>query len=130
MFVVLPAVFSTAAAIFAAIPESKIQVLLGNWLLPPASILAGLAAVLVSIHKALKCDEYQAECLRLSQHYQGIAEVARSALSRPDDAERASFQATSAKELKELTESVTARLPTSIISRAKKRTLELTGSEP
>ena len=120
MFVVLPAVCSTAAAVFAAIPQEKIQELFGHWLLPPASILAGLAAVLVAVHKALKCDEYQAECLRLSQRYQGLAESAGSALSRPDS-ERVTLQEGIAKELKELTEGVKARLATNIIAKAKKR---------
>ena len=120
MFVVLPAVSSTAAAIIAAIPQEKILASFGDWILPPASILAGLAAVLVAVHKALKCDEYQAECLRLSQRYQALAESAGSALSRPDN-EHATLQQGIARELKELTEGAKARLSTRIIASAKKR---------
>jgi hypothetical protein len=116
MFVVTPAVFSTAAAIFAAVPNTPFK----GWLLPPASVLAGLAAVLIAIHKALKCDEYQAECLRLSQLYQGIADATGSALSRPED-ERASLQQQIAKELRQLTEGVKARLATRILSKAEMR---------
>jgi len=91
-----------------------------GWFLPPASILAGLAAILVAVHKALKCEEYQAECLRLAQSYQAIAESAASALSRPAD-ERAARQERIAKELTELTSSVRARLPTRILHRADER---------
>jgi hypothetical protein len=120
MFVVLPAVFATAAAILAAVPEVKMIAFFGDWLLPPASILAGLAAVLVAIHKALKCDEYQAECLRLSQSYRSITESAGSALSRPEG-ERASHQEGIAKELKTLTESVMAQLPTGILGKAENK---------
>ena len=116
MFVVAPAVFATAAAILAALPKEPFQ----GWPLPPASVLAGLAAVLVAIHKALKCDEHQAECLRLSQLYQGIADATDSALSRPED-ERAPLQQQIAKELRQLTESVKARLATRILSKAEER---------
>src|ERR1041384_945007 len=76
LFVVLPAVFSTAAAILAALHSTNPAPSAGIWLLPPVSILAGLAAILVSVHKALKCEEYQAECMRLSQRYQAVAEAA------------------------------------------------------
>lgn len=120
MFVVLPAVSSTAAAIFAAIPQDRIHASFGDWILPPASILAGLAAVLVAVHKALKCDEYQAECLRLSQRYQALAESADSALSRPVD-EHVTLQQEIASELKDITEGVKARLSTRIIAKAKQR---------
>lgn len=116
IFVVAPAVLSTAAAIFAALPAGSFQ----NWLLPPASILAGSAAVLVAVHKALKCDEYQAECLRLSQFYQGISDAAGSALSQPES-DRASIQKEIAKDLRNLTESVKARLATSILTEAEQR---------
>ena len=117
LLVVLPAVFSTAAAIFAALPNTESLSSAGVWSLPPASILAGLAAVLVSVHKALKCEEYQAECLRLAQRYQGVAEATLAALSQPAD-ERASLQQRIAGELKELTESVRARLPTRVLRKA------------
>ena len=81
MFVVFPAVLTTGAAIFAALPKEQSFVLLN---LPAASIFAGTAAVLTAVHKALKCEDYQAECLRLSQAYQGIAIDAHSAASAPD----------------------------------------------
>jgi hypothetical protein len=80
MFVVVPAVLTTAAAIFAAIPKEETFSVFG---LPAASAFAGIAAVLTAIHKALKCDDHQAECLRLSQAYQGMAIDAESAASAP-----------------------------------------------
>ena len=119
-FVVIPAVLSTSAAIFAAVPKETLERFIGEWLLPPTSIMAGLAAVLIAVHKALKCDEYQAECLRLTQLFRAIADSAGSALSRPE-VERASLQQEIAKELKQLTKSVKARLATSMISKAEIR---------
>ena len=120
MFVVAPAVLSTAAAIVAALPETKTRdFVVFSLSLPPASAFAGTAAILMAIHKALKCDEYQAECLRLGQVHQSIAISAGSALSRPEG-ERASQQQDIAKKLEELTESAKARLPTSIIRKAEK----------
>jgi hypothetical protein len=77
-FVVFPAVLSTGAAIFAARPDFTIKSI------PPASVMAGVAAVLLAIHKALKCDEYQEECLRLSQRYDAVATSADSALFGPE----------------------------------------------
>jgi len=124
--VVLPAVFSTAAAIIAAIPAARpdevaaAAVTAAWWHLPPASILAGSAAILVAVHKALKCEEYQAECLRLMQRYQGLAEEAASARSRPE-AKRPELQEKIADELKQLTDSAGARLPTRILRRANSR---------
>jgi hypothetical protein len=75
----------------------------------------------MTIHKALKCDEYQAECLRLGQFHQSIAISAGAALSRPED-ERASHQERIAKKLEELTETAKARLPMAIIRKAEKIT--------
>src|ERR1035437_191570 len=63
VFMVLPATLATAAAVFAAGPNNT----LGAW-------LAGASAVLTVVHKTLKCDEYQAECLRLHQRYRSIAD--------------------------------------------------------
>jgi hypothetical protein len=121
MFVVVPAVLSTAAAIVAALPESKTKdFAIFSLEIPPAAAFAGIAAILITIHKALKCDEYQAECLRLAQIHQSIAISAGSALSRPED-ERASHQERIARRLEELTESAKARLSTAIIRKAEKR---------
>src|SRR5262245_24257047 len=64
IFVVVPAVGSAAAAIVAALPNSQASTVLS---IPVASALAGGAAVLIAVHKALKCEDYQAECLLLSQ---------------------------------------------------------------
>ena len=83
MFVVLPAVFATAAAIFAAGPEPVPD----EWATPLAVSLAGLAAVLSAIHKALKCEEYQTECLRLGPAYEKIAIQAGSAQISSDPKE-------------------------------------------
>ena len=118
MFVVVPAVLSTSAAIFAALPQDKAGSLaIGNLSLPLASACAGTAAILMAIHKALKCDEYQTECLRLGQLHQSIAISAGSALSRPE-IERAEHQKRIAAKLVEVTEGATARLPTRILRRA------------
>jgi hypothetical protein len=72
IFMVLPAVFATGAAVCAAGKVSELTTL--------AAWLAGAAAVLTTVHKTLKCDEYQSECLRLSQRYRKIATLADSAL--------------------------------------------------
>ena len=119
-FVVVPAVASTAAAIIAAIPAEKLGSLFQGWFLPPASILAGLAAILVAVHKSLKCDEFQAECIRLTQEYQAIAEMAAVALARPLE-ERLEAQAAIGKELTTLVKNARARLPTRMWKRADKR---------
>ena len=112
MFVVLPATFSTAAAIFAALPPEKDS-------LPVASILAGGAAVLMAIHKALKCDEYQAECLRLSQAYQSLAITAESALLGPEE-ERALHQKRLTNELEDLSKNAKAQVSTNFMSQTPK----------
>jgi hypothetical protein len=119
-FVVAPAVASTAAAIIAAIPAGRLGSLFQGWFLPPASILAGLAAILVTVHKALKCDEFQAECIRLAQEFQTIAEMAAVALARPAE-ERLDAQASIGKELCLLVKNARARLPTRMWKRADKR---------
>ena len=119
LLVVLPAVCATAAAIFAAGGVGMDS----NWSKFLAAGLAGLAAVLTAIHKSLKCEEYQAECLRLGPAYEGIAARADSAQasSKQDDPR---FD-----ELKELTErfatlkeSAKAPLPDTYISKAEIRT--------
>jgi hypothetical protein len=121
MFVVVPAVLSTAAAVVAALPENKAPDLqLGFLSMPPASAFAGLAAVLLAIHKALKCDEHQTECQRLGQLHQAIAIQAGSALSRPEG-ERAAHQERIASRLEEITENAKARLSTGIIQKAEER---------
>lgn len=82
VFMVLPAVLTTAAAIVAALPAATAPNF--GLPLPAASVFAGAAAVLLAVHKALKCDEYQAECLRLGQAFQSIATAADLALSGPE----------------------------------------------
>lgn len=120
LFVVIPAVLSTAAAIVAALPPDKAGPLeIGTLSLPLASVFAGVAAILMAVHKALKCDEYQAECLRLAQFHQSIVISAGSALSRPED-ERTARQERIATELEEATKGTKARLPTSIMRRAER----------
>jgi len=114
MFVVVPAVLTTAAAIFAALPRDQSFVLFN---LPPASIFAGTAAILTTVHKALKCDDYQAECLRLSQAYQSIAIDADSAASAPD-AGRDSPHARLTRELVDLTKNAKAQVGTNFMSGA------------
>jgi len=54
MFVAVPAVLSTAAAIVAAVTlPSGLSIFFVD--VPFASVFAGLTAVLISVHKALKC---------------------------------------------------------------------------
>jgi hypothetical protein len=120
MFVVIPAVLSTAAAILAALPQDAAGTLTIHTLsLPLASAFAGGAAILLAIHKALKCDEHQAECLRLAQLHQSIAISAGSALSRPEG-ERTAHQERIAAKLTEITEGAKARLPTRTMRRAER----------
>jgi hypothetical protein len=112
MLVVIPATFATAAAGFAAKASSsgtEATSIAAAW-------LAGSAAVLTAIHRALKCDEYQAECLRLSHAYQSIAILADSALS--NESEYAVKAITSKLEM--LAESAKAALPTAYIRKAEK----------
>lgn len=126
IFLVLPAVLSTAAAVFAALPRYTI------FSLPAGSALAGSAAILLAVHKALKCDEYQAECLRLSQAYQSIAVCAESALLGPEG-ERDEHKKRLTDKLEALTESVKAQLPTNCIREAEEisgATLYHHASEP
>jgi len=116
--VVLPAILSTAAAIFAALPA---RTSFAIFYLSPASAFAGTAAVLMAVHKALKCDEYQAECLRLSQAYGSIAISAESALLGPDG-EHDALQKRLTDKLEALAESTKAQLPTRSIRQAEKMT--------
>ena len=81
---VLPALLSTIVAVITALNPSP------NWFdigtIPGASVLAGSAAILVTIHKVLNCEEYQAECLRLSNVFKSIAQDAEIALYSSRDA--------------------------------------------
>ena len=63
-------------------------------------------------------EDTRSRCVR--QRYQAVAEAAAAARSRPEP-ERAALQEKIAGELKELTESVRARLPTRILRRANSR---------
>jgi hypothetical protein len=114
--VVLPAALATAAAIFAARQDAN-SAIMTSYI---AAWLAGGAAVLTAIHKALKCEEYQAECLRLSQAYQSIAIEADSTLSG-SDGQPQSLQELG-KKFAVLAESVKAPLPDTYIARAERRT--------
>jgi len=114
LFLVLPAVLSTAAAIVGALEPSPFPKILE---LPVASALAGAAAILLAIHKALKCDEFQAECLRLEQIYRSIGIAADSALAGPahdHDSQRRRLT----EKLELLSESAKAQPPTRLIRRA------------
>jgi hypothetical protein len=120
-FVVFPSVCAAAAAIFAA-GGAGMNADLAKAL---AAGLAGLAAVLSAVHKSLKCEEYQNECLRLGAAYDAIAARAGSAeLSpTPDDSK--------SDELKDLTEKVAtlkenakAPLPDKYITKARRSIAE------
>ena len=119
IFVVVPAVLSAAAAVVAAMkPPHGFFVFDAD--LPYASAFAGIAAVLIAVHKALKCDEYQAECLRLAQAYESIAIAAGYAVSRPAD-ERQEQQKRISEKMEGLAEGAKAQLPTGIMQSAEKR---------
>ena len=108
------AAFGTAAAAFAANSAADGK----GWVALVAACLAGIAAFLTAFHKAFKCEEYQAECLRLSQAYRSIAIQADSILSNgSSDLEDLTSKLTA------LTESGKAPLPSSYIRKAE----ELTG---
>lgn len=81
---VLPAVLSTAVAVMAAIPKASEEWILFESI-PVTSVFAGLAAILVTIHKVLNCEEYQAECLRLSNIFKSIAQEAEISAYRSND---------------------------------------------
>jgi hypothetical protein len=81
--------------------------------------MAGAAAVLAAIHRALKCDEYQGECLRLNQAYQSIAIEADSAILS-SEAQLKSLQEL-IKRFALLAESAKAPLPNTYITKAEKR---------
>ena len=75
---VLPAILSTIVAVFTALTNPPTFFDICS--IPGESILAGLAAILVTIHKVLNCEEYQAECLRLSNVFKSIAQDAEISL--------------------------------------------------
>jgi hypothetical protein len=107
-FVVVPAVLTAAAAVFAALnPPWKVHFIIE---MPIASVFAVLAGGLIAIHKVLKCDEHQAECLRLTQTYASIAVAARNALSLPGDKRREEQQRLGSK-MESLVETAKVRLP-------------------
>jgi hypothetical protein len=112
----VPAAFGTAAAAFAVAANGAADG--KGWAALVAACLAGIAAFLTAFHKAFKCDEYQAECLRLSQAYRSIAIQADSILSN-GSSDLEDF----ASKLTALTESGKAPLPSSYIRKAE----ELTG---
>ncbi|BDM83086.1 hypothetical protein [Acaryochloris marina] len=72
--VLLPALLSTIVAIISGI-EAYSKVDIAG--IPVASLLSGLSAILITIHRTLKCDEYQAECLRLANLYDSISTEAK-----------------------------------------------------
>jgi len=75
---VLPAILSSIVAIFTALDSAPGWFDLGT--IPGESILAGLAAILVTIHKVLNCEEYQAECLRLANLFKSVAQDSEIAI--------------------------------------------------
>ncbi len=115
---VLPAGLSTLAAILAAF-EGGPTVPFGGASVPLASVLAGAAAVLVAFHKVLKCDEYQQECLRLSQSYRAIAFEADSARALPQQ-ELHDHHGRLADQLARLTADAQAQVPRRFVHRAEK----------
>jgi hypothetical protein len=121
VFVVTPAVFATAAAIFAA-GGAGIAPTVSRAL---AAVLAGLAAVLAAVHKSLKCEEYQVECLRLGPAYDAIAERADSAQAIPEEDDELRKLT---KEFADLKKSAKAPLPTKYILDAQDSCAKQSGS--
>jgi hypothetical protein len=82
------------------------------------SVLAGIAAILVAVHTALKCEDYQAECLRLVGVYRSIAVDAEIALrsSRDHKEELARLS----EKLTSVIETASATVPEKYTIRAKK----------
>ena len=116
-FVVVPAIFGTAAAALAAAGSTSTT---GSRTTLAAAFLAGAAAVLTAVHKALQCDEYQAECLRLSQAFQSVRIRTEAKLAESDPDPKAVSKL--AAEYARLTESAKAVLPNVYIQRAKDQT--------
>ena len=117
LFVVVPAVFGTAAAALAAASSASSD---GSRLTFAAAFLAGGAAVLTAVHKALQCDEYQAECLRLSQAFQSVRIRSEAKLAEADPDPKAVSKL--AAEYAQLTESAKAVLPDVYIRKAEAQT--------
>jgi len=111
---VLPAVLSTIVAIISALSDKMEVNILG---LPLAAVLAGTAAILIAVHKILKCEEYQAECLRLAGVFQSIAADAEFAVqsSRNSNQELSRLSEKLTREI----EQATATVPDKYIARAK-----------
>jgi hypothetical protein len=80
LFMTLPSVLATTAAILAANDGWKIA---GVSL---AAVLAGAATVLMAVHKACKCDDYQADCLALHNGYASLAIATAFLIARPEKA--------------------------------------------
>ena len=114
IFLVLPADLSTAAAIFGTLPPGTGFTVMA---IPGHAAMAGAAAILLAIHKAVKCDEYQAECIRLCQCYQSLSISADSALCGPE-VKRESHQERLTEEWKALAAGAQALLPARYIKKA------------
>lgn len=113
-FVVLPAVSSAVAAILAA-KEFQYQISILCYSMPLVSFLAALAAILTTVHKSLKCEEYQAECLKLSQAYQSIAIAADAAIFGPPSEYVSQYEILS-NELRKLAAEAKAQVSTNFYS--------------
>jgi hypothetical protein len=120
IFVVVPAVFGTAAAALAAAASSTSGDSSRVTLI--AAFLAGGAAVLTAVHKALNCDAYQAECLRLSQAFQSIRIRTEAMLAESKSNPDPRGVNKLAAEYARLTESAKAVLPDVYIQKATDQT--------
>jgi hypothetical protein len=113
--VLMPALLATVSAVVGAIPKQPVVESLAH--LPLATVLSAAAAIFITFHKSLKCDDYQAECRRLSQAYKAFAVSAAAALALPVEAlpeghERLSTQ------LAALTQGAMATVPGRYVQRA------------
>jgi hypothetical protein len=113
VFVVLPATLTAVTAVLAA--ANPPQRAFG---MPIASVFALVAGVLIAFHKGLRCDEHQAECLRLCQAYASIAIAAGSALSASVE-KRAAEQDRLSVKMALVIESAKARLPLALFEKPK-----------
>ena len=116
-FVVFPAMSGTAAAALAAASTgdggNKALTVIAAW-------LAGGAAVLSAVHRSLKCEDYQTECLRLSQGFQSIRVQTEARLAEPNPDPKAISEL--AAEYARLVASAQATLPNIYIYKATDQT--------
>lgn len=109
----LPAVLAGAATLVPLLPEASPTL----FDLPLAPLLSGTAVLLIAVHKALKCDDFQTECRRLGQGHLALAVAADAAVHLPENRIAHEFERLSVQ-LSELIKGAKASVPRSYIERA------------